>query len=115
MLSFPGPMLSITNTKYIRGTSCLQEAHSLLGETGLHCHVHAVVEGSMEEHVATTVLCGVGGECLLSYLGPVASGLCWACLHVWKLPSCWLGEDGLGGTTEAMWLFRPCLTPCRLA
>lgn len=111
MLSFLGPMLSITNTKCVRGTSCLQEAHSLLGETALHSHVHAIVEGNMEEDVATIVLCGDSGECLLSYLGPVASGLCWACLHVWKLPDCWLGEDGLGGTTEAMCLCPPCLTP----
>lgn len=69
----------------------------------------------MEECVTATVLCGDGGERLLSSLGPVASGLCWACLHVWKLARCQLGEDGLGGTTEAMWLCPPCLTPRRLA
>lgn len=89
MLSFQGLMLSITNIKCIRGTSCLQEAHSLS-----HSNVHAVVEGNIEGSVITTVLlCDDGGEHLLSYLGPVASRLCCACLHVWKLAGCWLGED----------------------
>lgn len=90
---------------------CLQEAHNLLGEMALHSNVHAVLEGNIEESVATTVLCGNGDERLLSHLSPIASGLCWACLHVWKLDGCWLGENGLGGTTEAMWLCPPCLIP----